>query len=201
MDDGDDDRQWILELIHYNRIQATRLQKQNASKFLRLIRLVPLPAIPRFNRQRCWDHCLRVANVRLVPCLRQCLGGHLIVWRWVWIIRLWELERSAECFEKILADPKLQLQLPKSGCLPGTAMKHSIDLAERTIQQQWPVVYKIGFTHCPHTRFHNSKFGYAVDMHQQWQTMVILFASHESVGPSFVEAALIQKFKGTLHAA
>ena len=115
--------------------------------------------------------------------------------------RLWELERSAECFEKILADPKLQLQLPKSGCLPGTAMKHSIDLAERTIQQQWPVVYKIGFTHCPHTRFHNSKFGYAVDMHQQWQTMVILFASHESVGPSFVEAALIQKFKGTLHAA
>ena len=122
--DDDDDRQWILELIHYNRFQATRLQKTKckqvssadmSSPFASHTQVRPLP-------QSCKRKaCSAPSPVSGKPLDRVALGlDH----------RLWELERSAECFERILADPKMQLRLPKSGCLPGTAMKHSIDLVE-----------------------------------------------------------------------
>ncbi|CAK9106713.1 unnamed protein product [Durusdinium trenchii] len=58
------------------------------------------------------------------------------------------------------------------------------------------MVFKIGFTHCPHSRLRNPVFGYLGEL-QKWERMVIVFASSEAVGPAFLEAALIQKYKGT----
>ena len=110
-----------------------------------------------------------------------------------------KLDRTSECFTKIYNDPKLELRLPKQGCLPGLVVKHTMDVVDKILHAQSPVVYKFGFTHCPHFRFWNSKFGYAVDPHQKWQTMCILFASHESTGPAFLEASLIQKYKSNLN--
>lgn len=60
------------------------------------------------------------------------------------------------------------------------------------------MVYKFGFTKHPAVRFRNRTYGYAFDPHQQWQAMVVIFASHESTGPAFLESALVQKYKGLL---
>ena len=110
--------------------------------------------------------------------------------------KLMKLERTTECFNKIVSDPKLELQLPKRGCLAGGVIKHAMDVFDKTSRLHSPMVYKFGYTHCPKYRFYNNKFGYAVDKHQRWQSMIILFASHETAGPSFLEAFLIEKFKG-----
>lgn len=106
------------------------------------------------------------------------------------------LDRASECFNKILSDPKLELRLPRKASLPGQIVKHCMEVAERILRQQAPAVYKFGFTHCPHFRFRNANFGYAMDPYQKWDMMVLLYASHECVGPAFVEASLIQKHKG-----
>ena len=98
-----------------------------------------------------------------------------------------KLDRTAECFRKISSDPKLELRIPRKGCLPGLIVKHVFEVVAKILEQQSPVVFKFGFTHCPHFRFRNTKFGYAVDPHQKWQVMCILFASHESTGPAFLE--------------
>jgi hypothetical protein len=109
-----------------------------------------------------------------------------------------KLDRTFECFSKIKGDPTLELWLPKKSSLPGLVVKHTMETVDKILEKQWPAVFKFGFTHCPHFRFWN-KFGYAVDKHQKWQMMCVLFASHESTGPAFLEASLIQKYKGNLH--
>ena len=76
---------------------------------------------------------------------------------------------------------------------------HAYKVMDQTLEKFGPMVYKIGFTHCPYTRFYNSKFGYVNDR-QRWESMVVVFASHEAIGPAFVEAALIQRYKGFLPA-
>ena len=41
-------------------------------------------------------------------------------------------------------------------------------------------------------------YGYASDPFQKWEKLVVLYASTEPIGPSFLESALIQKYKGAL---
>ncbi|CAE7815448.1 nipblb, partial [Symbiodinium necroappetens] len=57
------------------------------------------------------------------------------------------------------------------------------------------MVYKIGYSYDPHNRFFNRSFGY-VHERQKWEKMIVVYVSHETLGPAFLEAALIQRFKG-----
>ena len=92
----------------------------------------------------------------------------------------------------------LECQLPKKGSMSGMIVKHAFATLDKTLAQHGPMVFKIGFTHCPHSRLRNPVFGYLGEL-QKWERMVIVFASSEAVGPAFLEAALIQKYKGCLH--
>ena len=110
---------------------------------------------------------------------------------------VWKLQRSPECFAALLADPQLECQLPKKSSLTtGAVLKHAIETFNKCLQRHGPMVFKIGFTADPRLRFRNPKWGYAFDPYQRWRTMVVLYASSESTGPSFLEAAMIEKFKG-----
>ena len=106
-------------------------------------------------------------------------------------------ERAEECFRRILEDPLLECKLPRKGCLSGTVLAHAIRATEKVLSEQGPVVFKFGFTHCPWTRLRNSRFGY-IKERQKWERMTVLYASAEAIGPSFLEAALISKYKGSL---
>lgn len=110
--------------------------------------------------------------------------------------KILHLDRTMDCFNKIRSDPLLELKLPSKNSRSGQVVKHAIEVVQRTLEGHGPMVYKCGFTHCPFSRFRNRKYGYAVDKVQKWEKMIILFASHESVGPAFLEGCLIQKFKG-----
>lgn len=110
---------------------------------------------------------------------------------------LMDLERSRECFQKICHEPKIECMLQtRSASLAGTILRHAFNSMEKLFAQHWPMVYKIGFTHDPHSRWWNPVYGYAADKHQRWESMAVIYASVESTGPAFVEAALIQKYKG-----
>lgn len=70
-------------------------------------------------------------------------------------------------------------------------------MVNQVIAKYEPLIYKVGYTHCPHTRFTNRKFGYVLDR-ERWERMLVLYAAGEVVSPAFVEAALIQHFKGNM---
>ena len=109
---------------------------------------------------------------------------------------IWNLERAPECFFKLIADQQLDYQLPKVGSSTGAIVRHAIDTFERMHRRHAPMVFKFGWTHDAENRFRNRKYGYCWDRHQKWQTMVVIYASCESIGPAFLEALLIEKFKG-----
>ena len=77
---------------------------------------------------------------------------------------------------------------------------HGFQVLEKVLHEAKPMVYKIGYTHCPFTRFFNRKFGYVRDPHQKWEKMVVVYVSDETVGPSFLEAAMIHCHRGPLAA-
>jgi hypothetical protein len=108
---------------------------------------------------------------------------------------LWNIERAPHCFAKLLADPQLEFQLPRIGCSTGTVVRHAIDTFEKISRKHEPLVFKFGWTHDPQNRFRNTKYGYIRDPHQKWQTMVVLYASNEPIGPAFLEACLIEKYQ------
>jgi len=110
---------------------------------------------------------------------------------------IWGLDRAPACFLGLLADPQLGCKLPMVGSSTGAVVRHALETFEKVLNRHKPMVFKFGFTHDPQNRFTNSKFGYASDPHQKWEVMVVMFASHEPVGPAFLEALLIEKFKCT----
>ncbi len=107
-----------------------------------------------------------------------------------------KIKRTADCFAYINEDPKIELKLPKRDCNTGFILKHACSVVDAVLKEWGPAVYKLGYTHCPKYRMHNRQFGYVHDKHQTWEKMIVLYCSHESVGPAFLEAALIHKYKG-----
>ena len=107
---------------------------------------------------------------------------------------LW-FERTKTCFEQIEQDSRLSYRLPPKNSLAGRIMKHCFDVVDATIEKHQPLIFKVGYTHCAYTRFYNDKFGY-VHEKASWEYMVVLYAAGETVSPAFVEAALIQHYKG-----
>ena len=108
------------------------------------------------------------------------------------------LPRTKECFQQIEADAMLDYDLPRRPDMTaGQILKHCYTTLDKILDQQKPCIFKIGYTHCAFYRFYNDMFGYVREM-DRWQKMVVLYASHETTGPSFVEGALIQRHKGHL---
>jgi len=107
------------------------------------------------------------------------------------------LARTGSCFQKIINDERLGYCLPPKSALAGTILKHCTQVVNQVIAKYEPLIYKVGYTHCPHTRFTNRKFGYVLDR-ERWERMLVLYAAGEVVSPAFVEAALIQHFKGNM---
>lgn len=107
------------------------------------------------------------------------------------------LPRAVQCFAAINADPTIDCRLPKNGALTGAILTHACATVDSILREQGPAVYKIGYTHCPSFRMRNRLYGYVHDRHQKWQQMVVVYCSDEPVGPAFLEAALINKHKGS----
>lgn len=187
LEPDDEESQWLRELITYNR-EATWLEPSTPCPCQAALTSPSTSASPQ-------DRCLRSL------CLRFCKEVHL--WKTTSACldhleeSLLKLGRTQECFAKIAADPCLECRLPKKGCRSGHVLAHAISIVEATLRKHAPAVFKIGYTHDPHFRFRNKKYGYVCDS-QQWQSMIVLYASCECIGPSFLESALIQRFKGAL---
>ncbi|CAE7783426.1 unnamed protein product [Symbiodinium sp. CCMP2456] len=79
------------------------------------------------------------------------------------------------CFRE-LADFKADLTLQEKETA-GQVIRHGVNIIDETL------------------RWHNKSFGYKYEK-QRWQQMVVIYASAETMGPAFLEAALIQRFKG-----
>ena len=109
-----------------------------------------------------------------------------------------QLPRTAECFGLIESEPRLEYRLPRRLNTSGAKLRHCYEVMDKTLNRFQPCIFKIGITHCAHFRFFNDVFGYVHEKHDKWERMVVIFASNEAVGPSFIEAALIQRHKGFL---
>ena len=107
-----------------------------------------------------------------------------------------KLTRAAESFQRIFEDPCLDCQLPPKGSSSGKVLAHACRTIDNVIDRYGPLVFKIGWTHCPFYRFRGCKYGYASDIHQRWEKLLVLYSSVEPVGPSFLESALIQRYRG-----
>jgi len=106
--------------------------------------------------------------------------------------------RTLEVFEKIYGDPNLEFHLPAKKALPGAVLKHIYKFVEDLVAREYPLVYKLGFTHDAQWRFRNPKYGYCHDKFHKWEKMYILYMGAESIAAAYIEAAAIQKFKGDL---
>ena len=109
--------------------------------------------------------------------------------------KMQSLPRTREVFEKMLAMQEFIIKLPKADALAGQVIRHGVNVIEETLRLHGPMVYKIGFSYNPYNRWHNKSFGYKYEK-QRWQHMTIIYISSETMGPAFLEAALIQRFKG-----
>ena len=74
-------------------------------------------------------------------------------------------------------------------------LQHASKVLQLTLDRLSPMTFKIGFTHDPAFRFRNRTYGY-VSSRDRWQGMIVVFASHDPIVASYVEAALILYFMG-----
>ena len=107
-----------------------------------------------------------------------------------------QLARCEAAFEKLLSHEKIFLALPKPNLTAGSVLKHAFAKVESLQSRFEPMSFKIGYSHCPHFRWTNPKFGYAHCV-QKYERMDVIYVAADPVGPAFVEAALIHRFKGS----
>lgn len=93
----------------------------------------------------------------------------------------------------------IHFALPKSNAVAGAVLAHAIKIVEKQFSQHDPMIFKLGFTHNPHWRWCNRIYGYGHDV-EKWSTMMVLYAAPEPFSPAMLEAALIEKYQGTLAA-
>ena len=127
-------------------------------------------------------------------CVQKSAGLAAICWWWcTFTTPQWGVFR-AHCWW-----PGLKFKIgPKRIIGWGAVNKHVYNFVENLVKRESPLVFKIGYTHDPHTRFRNKRYGYSSDSFHKWQSMVILFAGSNSTAAAYIEAAAIQKFKGHL---
>ena len=85
-------------------------------------------------------------------------------------------------------------QLPCSGALAGTVLRHSIRIVEQLFEKHEPMTFKIGITHNAGWRWENKLYGYR-RAPEKWSQMVVLYQSNEPYSVGMLEAALIEKYQ------
>lgn len=88
----------------------------------------------------------------------------------------------------------LEYKVPPVGAPAGKALQHAKRVMLTLFQKHEPLIFKIGYTHCPRWRWCNSIYGYKKDRVHKWSKMVILYESAEPFGPAMLEATLIDLF-------
>ena len=110
-------------------------------------------------------------------------------------LALASLPRAPSAFGAIAQDHRLHLRLPRKIGTPGTVLRHAIEVFEDLHSRNKPMSFKFGFTHDPVFRWSNPIYGYAKCV-QKYERMDILYAATDAVGPGFLEAALVNLYKG-----
>ena len=105
------------------------------------------------------------------------------------------LPRAATVLGATELHQKLHLRLPKKVGTPGHVLRHAIEVFEDLHSRRKPMSFKFGFTHDPVFRWSNPIYGYAHCV-QKYERMDILYASNNATGPGFLEAALVNLYKG-----
>ena len=107
------------------------------------------------------------------------------------------LPRTTPVLSAIALNEKIHLRLPRKIGTPGVVLRHAIEVFEDLHSRRNPMSFKFGFTHDPVFRWSNDIYGYA-NCVQKYERMDILFVSNEATGPGFLEAALVNLYKGGL---
>ena len=105
------------------------------------------------------------------------------------------LPRAAPVLGAIEQNEKIHLRLPRRIGTPGHVLRHAIEVFEDLHSRRKPMSFKFGFTHDPVFRWSNDIYGCA-NCVQKYERMDILFVSKEATGPGFLEAALVNLYKG-----
>ena len=91
----------------------------------------------------------------------------------------------------------IAFKLPAWNALAGRVLDHAVQVIESLFRKHEPLIYKVGVTHSPVWRWCNPIYGY-VAARDKWSNMMVFHCSPEPYGPSMLEAALIDKYKGVL---
>jgi len=104
------------------------------------------------------------------------------------------LSRTSDVFLSIEKQKNMSYKLPKAKATAGRVLAHASMTFEALYQKHFPMIWKIGITHCAVFRWYHKPYGYAHSV-EKYQHMHIIFASPSPVGAAFLEAALIDKYR------
>ena len=93
------------------------------------------------------------------------------------------------------ADGAIGFDLPGS-TLASNVLKHA-ESTIRSFSSKCPALYKVGATSNPVVRWQHSRYGYALDKHVRWDSMIILHVHTDPALICLLEAALIRIFYDT----
>ena len=104
------------------------------------------------------------------------------------------LPRTNQVFNRIDGDDRLSYQLPPTGSTAGRILQHAAGIFERLLSKHKPMTFKFGITNDAHARWHSKKYGYRFSV-EKFEHLIVVYAADNPYGPSFLEAALIDRFK------
>lgn len=104
------------------------------------------------------------------------------------------LSRTSDVFLSIEKEKNMSYKLPKAKATAGRVLAHASMTFEALYQKHFPMIWKIGITHCAVFHWYHKPYGYAYSV-EKYQHMHIIFASPSPVGAAFLEAALIDKYR------
>lgn len=108
-----------------------------------------------------------------------------------------QLPRLRSMLDLIRGDAVYQHMLPDATATSGQALAHVLARVSSKLRQEYPCVYKFGFTHCLHFRWQNKKYGYVNDV-DKYHTMICVYISRCPTGASLMESILIREHMGYL---
>lgn len=107
-----------------------------------------------------------------------------------------ELENLQKTVDELFPE-QIQFQLPRPHALAGSVLQHCTNLLERLIQCHYPLIFKIGVTHCPVWRWGSKLYGYST-CPEKWSRMIVMHLAEESHSIGMLEAALIDNYASNL---
>ena len=102
-----------------------------------------------------------------------------------------------DVLKRVDAHDKVCWRLPVRVRTAGGFLRHAIKTIDSLHTRLYPMLFKIGMTHDAVRRWECPEYGY---MHEKdrWEGMIILFLCPEKFSPAMLEAALIEKYSGSL---